>query len=283
MIKNLIIAAAVATGMCGSVRASGGVLEVLSGAAGGDINTSIPVPVAARAAGAAGNHMLAAGTYTNAEGCVVTVERRLKGDMVYIQDARGRQATVGVLNDLGGGDIYGFCSPASAAMSRSSIELSCGEQSEAGAYSTRGKAVLQLTGGLASVSVRGEVKKFGGWRTDTDLVCGGLKPAAGARSAAKSGFFMGVESCSVLDGIYPGGMTNGEAMDMLSDCFKDVSEAYKVPVTLGADAAGLNISVGRSQADPLGGNAAVTKALRVELQKRGNKLFDLHAGLTVVK
>ena len=169
MKNKVMMAAAVVAVMCGAARASGQALDSLRDSVPADIIKDSPIaqPAAAQKGGA--------DFYANAQGCRVTVERRANGSTLYVQTADGRQATLGVMNDLKRGDIFAFCSPAEAQFNGGSLTLSCGEQHNGG-LPTRGLAVIGMGEGITSVSVRGEVKKTFGWKTDTDINCDGLKP-----------------------------------------------------------------------------------------------------------
>ncbi|MCM2268173.1 MAG: hypothetical protein NDI60_10425 [Elusimicrobiales bacterium] len=285
MKKGLIAAVVAVAAFCGSARASDKALDALvNGVSREALNSSLAVTQPAARPDKAPVKDISAGlgrsaVYTNDLGCTVTVDRRQNGSTVYVQD-RGRQATLGVLGDLSGGDIFSFCSPAQAGMVGNSITLSCGEQDNGG-YHTRGQAVLGMNYGLSSVFVRGEVKKGMRWKTDTEISCEGLRPVRSKNAGA--GVFMGEEACAVVDGIYPSDMTKAEALDMLDGCFKDVSETYKVPVWAEASEEGLVVLVGPAAGNPLGGNAAAAAALREELGKRRNRLFDFEVSLAVAK
>lgn len=219
--------------------------------------------------------------YRNAEGCEATVEERRNGSAVYVRDARGEQAFLWVANDLNSGDISSFCSPAAVSAGKSSVRLSCGEQDNGGDH-TRGEAVLNLAGGLSSVSVRGEVKKALGWRTDTELSCSGLRPA-GDRGAAVKGVFLGVEACSVLDGVYPSGMTGAEAQEMLGGCFSGISAKYGLPVTFAAETGEMAVLVGCAPNSPTCGNGLAARDIRKALAGRGNRIFDYNVTVLAAK
>ncbi|OGR52390.1 MAG: hypothetical protein A2049_00500 [Elusimicrobia bacterium GWA2_62_23] len=284
--KKNVIAAAVLALMCTGAHASQQALEALNRAAGAEAIKSVSIQEpAARQAPAGG---LRGGTwvYANTEGCVVTAEQRNNGVMVYVQDGRGQQATLGFLNNYSGGDIFAYCSPARTELKGGALTLSCGEQNNGG-YSTRGAAVIEMNGGITGVSVKGEVKRALGWKTDTQISCGGLVPARDKGQRGLKAYrpdwpvFMNVEACSAVDGIYPEGMTGQEGLDMLEACFAGISSMYKVPVTLAAGDEGLAVIVGKSE--EMGGNAEVAAALRRELAKRGDRLFDLKVSLSVAK
>lgn len=114
--------------------------------------------------------------YSNASGCKATVEERANGLIVSVDDGRGQRAVLGFRKDYTGGDIAGFCSPAELQSYGRSMTLSCDGSGGDGLYKTRGYAVLGLEDGVSSVTVRGEVKRLTGWKTDTDLACEGMKP-----------------------------------------------------------------------------------------------------------
>lgn len=187
MKKNLMMAAVLAAAMCGAANASERALETLNGSTGAEIEEMIKAAPAAQSV-RADEWRGGSRVYTNAEGCVVTAEQRNNGVMVYVQDGRGAQATLGFLNDYRRGDIFAFCSPALAELKGKTLTLSCGEQQNGG-YPTRGAAVIEMNNGITGVSVRGEVKKAFGWKADTQISCGGLKPdynkaLGGEKSAA---------------------------------------------------------------------------------------------------
>jgi len=180
MKRNTMIAAAVVAVMCGGARAQESALAALKGSVKAEIiaEQSIKAPAAPENKGVSG-------VYANDSGCTVTVEKRANGSMVYVENGR-QAATLGVLDNLKGGDIFAFCSPAAASLSGGVLTLACGEQNNGG-YSTRGQARIEMSDGITAVTVRGEVKRALGWKTDTDMVCVGLKPvrakAAGAAAA----------------------------------------------------------------------------------------------------
>ena len=130
----------------------------------------VMVPAGAPKAAAA---PVIAGVYTNDSGCLVEAENGANGTVLYVE-AQGRRAMLGVLKDLSSGDIAAFCRPAAASFYGGVLTLGCQEQNNGG-LSTRGAAELDLRGGLNAVRVRGEVKKTLGWKTDTDIVCEGLR------------------------------------------------------------------------------------------------------------
>lgn len=184
MKKNLI-AAAVLAAMCSGAQASEKALEALGGLAGeGQLKeTFISVPAAAPAERWGGTSV-----YVNDAGCTVTAEQRTNGVTLYVQDGGGRQASLGYLSDFSGGDIFSFCSPARADLQGGRLTLSCGEQDNGG-YPTRGAAAIEMKGGITSVSVRGEVRRLTGWRTDTEIYCGGLRPVRAGAEAGLSGTY----------------------------------------------------------------------------------------------
>lgn len=175
MKKNVMIAAAAVAVMCGAAQAGESALAALKGSVKAEAiaENSIKEPAVPENKG--GNWV-----YANDRGCTVTVEKRGKGSMVYVQDGR-QAATLGVLDNLKGGDILAFCSPAAASLSGGVLTLACGEQQNGG-YPTRGQARIEMADGITAVAVRGEVKRALGWKTDTDIVCEGLKPV-GAKAA----------------------------------------------------------------------------------------------------
>jgi len=185
MTKNMI-AAVIVSIMCSGAHASDKALETLNRAAGDEVirNITITEPVARNSeqAGARGGTTV----YTNDYGCVVTAEQRANGTIIYVQDGNKQQATLGFRNDLRSGDIFSYCSPAKPSLNGGTLALSCGEQNNGG-YSTRGAAVIEMNGGITGVTVEGEVKRALGWKTDTRISCGGLKPAASRNGAAKKG------------------------------------------------------------------------------------------------
>jgi hypothetical protein len=175
MNKNLI-AAVIVSIMCSGAYASEKALETLNITAGEEAIKSISITEpAARAdeqAGARGGTWV----YTNDSGCVVTAEQRPNGMIIYVQDGSRQQATLGFRNDMKSGDIFAYCSPAKTALNGGNVALSCGEQNNGG-YSTRGSALIEMNGGITGVAIEGEVKRALGWKTDTRISCGGLKPA----------------------------------------------------------------------------------------------------------
>lgn len=175
MKKNVMMAAVLVAAMCGGAYASEKALETLNGAAGAEIVKETLKAAPAAQEMRADEWRGGSTVYTNAAGCVVTAEQRQNGVMVYVQDGRGAQATLGFLNDYRGGDIFAFCSPAKAELKGKTLTLSCGEQQNGG-YSTRGSAVIEMNDGITGVALRGDVKRALGWKTDTQISCGGLKP-----------------------------------------------------------------------------------------------------------
>lgn len=113
--------------------------------------------------------------FANEEGCVVEVEQRRNGVVLYITDADQKTAYVGIMNDLSHGEITAFCPTAALSKKGKVISLSCEKNREAGSYTTRGQAQIDLTNGLSAVAVRGEYKRLFGWKVDTDIVCTNLK------------------------------------------------------------------------------------------------------------
>lgn len=189
MKKNIMMAAVVVAAMCGGAYASEKALETLSTAAGAETVREIPEAVPSAEGGKADEQRGGSAVYSNPEGCVVTAEQRQNGVMLYVQDGRGAQATLAFLKDHSGGDIFSFCSPAKAELNGKILTLSCGEQNNGG-YHTRGAAVIEMDNGITGVAVRGEVKRALGWKTDTDISCGGLKAdAARTFGGAKDGSF----------------------------------------------------------------------------------------------
>lgn len=193
MKKNVMMAAVLVAAMCGGAYASEKALETLNGAAGAEIVKETLKAAPAAQEVRADEWRGGSTVYTNAAGCVVTAEQRQNGVMVYVQDGSGAQATLGFLKDYRGGDIFSFCSPAKAELRGKTLTLSCGEQQNGG-YPTRGSAVIEMNDGITGVAVRGEVKKALGWKTDTQISCGGLKPdfnktLGGDRAAGLSGTY----------------------------------------------------------------------------------------------
>lgn len=139
----------------------------------------VMVMVPAGAPKAAPAPAIANGKYVNDSGCIVEAENGAKGTVLYVEE-RGYRAMLGVLNNFSGGDIAAFCRPAAASFDGGLLALGCQEQNNGG-YSTRGRAELDLRGGLNAVRVRGEVKKALGWKTDTNISCEGLRPAGAAK------------------------------------------------------------------------------------------------------
>lgn len=113
--------------------------------------------------------------YTNNEGCFVEVSQTRTGYSMYVRDGSGKVGIIGVLNDRSSGTIYAFCSKAEVSMKGDVLTLSCGEQKENGAYTTRGIAKVKLQNGVSAVAIKGEVKKLFGWKTDTNILCANLK------------------------------------------------------------------------------------------------------------
>jgi len=179
MKKSVMIAAAAVAVMCGGALADEGAMAALKGSVKTEAVTpdSIKEPAAPEKKGGSG-------VYANDQGCTVTVEKRANGSMVYVQDGR-QSATLGVLDNLKGGDIFAFCSPAAASLSGGVLTLACGEQNNGG-YSTRGQALIEMADGITAVTVRGEVKRALGWKTDTDIVCRGLKPVRAKAAAGQA-------------------------------------------------------------------------------------------------
>lgn len=113
--------------------------------------------------------------YSNSEGCRVEAEESAYGYRFYVRAGDGQQAVVGYLKNLKSGDIASFCGNAAVSGNAAGLAITCGEQSEAGAYATRGRAELEFKGDLSAVRVTGEVKKTLGWKVDTRINCGNLK------------------------------------------------------------------------------------------------------------
>lgn len=279
--KNITIAAAVLMAMAGSALAGESVFKDLAGSVqdGEALVSSIQEPAPGPVAKAFETRI-----YRNAEGCEATVEERRNGTHIYVREAGGEQAFLWLGKDLKSGEITAFCDQAAVyPQGGGSVKLACGEHPNGGYY-TRGEAVLNLTGGLSAVSVRGDVKRTFGWKTDTDIVCSGLRPAADRGASVKSSkAFMGVEACSALDGIYPADMTSEEAQAMLGGCFSGISARYGVPVTFAAEGAEMTILVGLAKDGQPGGNAKVADALKKELAARGGQLFDFKVSVAVAK
>lgn len=209
--NKMIIAAAVAVAMAGSVKAEGTAFGTLlssaDGAAGAVPAVQAAVPAEkgffqnwggngasdgffGRWDKAAGGEKAVGDTqvYRNDGGCEAMVEERRNGSLIYVREADGTQAWLWLGKDLRSGEITSFCSPAAVSAQGGSVRLSCGEHANGGFY-TRGEAVLDLTGGLSAVSVRGDVKRAFGWKTDTSISCGGLKPAGGRAAEGLSGSY----------------------------------------------------------------------------------------------
>lgn len=180
MKKSVMIAAAAVAVMCGGARAGESALAALKGSVNAEAaaEKSIKEPAAPEKKGGSG-------VYANDSGCTVTVEKRGNGSMVYVQAGR-QSATLGVLDNLKSGDIFAFCSPAAASLSGGVLTLACGEQQNGG-YATRGQARIEMADGITAVTVRGEVKRALGWKTDTEIVCGGLKPVRAKAARPSSG------------------------------------------------------------------------------------------------
>lgn len=181
MIRITMIAAAIAAAVCGTAAAEGAALAELSKMTGAAAEMVIPETDAAgtwetRKAGtaAAGNRYDSA-VYINDQGCEATMEETPNGHMFYVRKGN-EQAVLGALKDLSGGDIASFCAPADISFDGRTLGLSCGEQQNGG-YATRGRAELEFGEDLAAIRVHGEVKRTFGWKTETELVCEGLRPA----------------------------------------------------------------------------------------------------------
>lgn len=201
--NKMIIAAAAVAVMAGAVRAEGTAFGTLLSSAGGEAG-AVPGAVAAVSAekgffqdrgGTAGGDGIfadkAAGetrVYRNAGGCEAVVEERRNGSLIYVREADGAQAWLWLGKDLRSGEIASFCSPAAVSAQGGSVRLSCGEHANGGFY-TRGEAALDFSGGLSAVSVRGEVKRALGWKTDTHISCSGLRPEGGRAAAGLSGAY----------------------------------------------------------------------------------------------
>lgn len=304
--KKMMIAAVVMVAVAGAARAEGQALKTLAAEAGGEACSYIEEPGTAVAADKGGFFQRWGGNgggdgffkpwnksagsagvgdtqvYRNAEGCEATVEARRNGSLIYVREAEGGQAYLWLAKDLGSGEITSFCSPAAVGGNASSITLSCGEHANGGYY-TRGSAVLGFDGGLTSVMVRGDVKKALGWKTDTSISCSGLRPMRtdAARSSSKT--FMGVEECSVLDGVYPDGMTGEEAQAILGACFGGISARYGVPISFSVSGSEMGILVGRAEDGLAAGNAVAASALKRELEARAWTLFDFRVSMAVAK
>lgn len=185
MIRITIAMAAIAA-VCGTAGAAENpALGELAKLAGGDsVKVEIPAAGAEKAAeapaegpAAKDGKARAESVYTDDRGCEAVVEETPNGYMLYVRKGT-EQAVLGILKDFSGGDIAAFCAPADASFDGRTLSLSCGEQHNGG-YATRGRAEIDLAGGLSAVRIRGEVKRTFGWKTETDLVCEGLKPARG--------------------------------------------------------------------------------------------------------
>jgi hypothetical protein len=279
--KSTIIAAAVLMVAAGSALAGGPVFKDLAGSVqdGEAMVSRIQEPAHEPVAKGFETRL-----YRNAEGCEVTVEERRNGTHIYVREAGGEQAFLWLGKDLKSGEITAFCDQAAVyPQGGGSVKLACGEHPNGGYY-TRGEAVLNLTGGLSAVSVRGDVKRTFGWKTDTNIVCSGLRPAADRGDSVKgNNAFMGVEACSALDGIYPADMTNEEAQDTLGGCFIGISARYGVPVTFAAEGTEMTILVGPAKDGQPGGNAKAAADLKKELAARGGQLFDFKVSVAVAK
>lgn len=179
--NKIILAAAVVAAMAGTVKAEGTALGTLLSSAGGEAGAA---PCAAAAEKAAGDTRV----YRNAGGCEAMVEERRNGSLIYVREADGAQAWLWLGKDLRSGEITSFCSPAAVSAQGGSVRLSCGEHANGGFY-TRGEALVDLTGGLSAVSVRGEVKRVLGWKTDTSVSCSGLRPEADRAAAGLTGSY----------------------------------------------------------------------------------------------
>lgn len=179
--NKIILAAAVVAAMAGTVKAEGTALGTLLSSAGGEAGA---VPCAAAAEKALGDTRV----YRNAGGCEAMVEERRNGSLIYVREADGAQAWLWLGKDLRSGEITSFCSPAAVSAQGGSVRLSCGEHANGGFY-TRGEALVDLAGGLSAVSVRGEVKRMLGWKTDTSISCSGLRPAADRAAAGLTGSY----------------------------------------------------------------------------------------------
>lgn len=117
----------------------------------------------------------AAEVYRNSQGCVVEIEKTLKGTRYLITDRNNKIAILGVLDDSSVGDIKGFCANANVVREGEILVLGCTENQESGAYTTRGFAEVDHTNGLTSVEVEGQYKRFGFWKVDTKIACYNLK------------------------------------------------------------------------------------------------------------
>lgn len=199
--NKIILAAAVVAAMAGAVKAEGTALGTLLSSAGGAAVTAPEVRAAVPAEkgffrdwggdGFFGRRDKAAGdtrVYRNAGGCEAMVEERRNGSLIYVREADGAQAWLWLGKDLRSGEITSFCSPAALSAQGGSVRLSCGEHANGGFY-TRGEAELDLSNGLSAVSVRGEVKRALGWKTDTAISCSGLRPAADRAAAGLTGSY----------------------------------------------------------------------------------------------
>jgi len=113
--------------------------------------------------------------YKNSKGCEATIEQTTNGYRLFVTDAKGRQAAVGVVQGLTAANIYGFCKNADAVLEGNILTLGCNEEKEEGSYTTRGFAELDLENGLRSVEITGQVKKFGFWKTDVQISCYNLE------------------------------------------------------------------------------------------------------------
>lgn len=185
MNKNLI-AAVIVSVMCAGAHASEKALETLNRAAGDEAIKNISITEPEAQADAKGGTRGGTWIYTNDSGCVVTAEQRPNGMIVYVQDGGRQQATLGFRSDMKSGDIFSYCSPAKTALNGGNVALSCGEQNNGG-YSTRGSALIEMNGGITGITVEGEVKRALGWKTDTRISCGGLKPAvSGSKAGPKA-------------------------------------------------------------------------------------------------
>ena len=177
MVKKILTAVFAAAAMCPAAQASGSAFESLNSFANKEVGINVPAAGPARENGRGG-------VYANALGCRVTVTRGDYGLTLAVRDGR-QEAVLGVADDFTRGSINSYCHPAAAVMNGPVLNLSCDRQDN-GFFRTRGKAAVELSedGGIASVKVRGEVRRALLWFTDKEIDCAGLKPVENGVSAA---------------------------------------------------------------------------------------------------
>jgi len=182
--KKIAITLIAAAALAGPAWAGAALEQLRQDAKPADISAEQrqPDPAPAPAADPAGP--IPQKVYVNDKGCKVAVlDDGEGGRLLFVSAPGGRTATLAVGRETSSGRISAFCRPAKAGLKDAALTLSCGAQENLG-YLTRGKAVLDLRGGLSALSVLGEVRVAAGWHTETEISCSGLRPRPAPESAS---------------------------------------------------------------------------------------------------